>query len=652
MCGVTGLWMPAGGLDVEGTVGAMADTLVHRGPDDAGTWLEPSTGLALGHRRLSILDLSPEGHQPKVSESGRFVIAFNGEIYNFRQLREQLSGLGHQFRGHSDTEVLLAALEEWDIHGTLPRLNGMFAFATWDSARYTLHLARDRLGEKPMFWCLDGGRLALASELRALRRVPWFSGRIDHGALRLFVRHNYVPAPHTIFEGVEKLLPGTVVSFRANDGAVRLHERREYWSLRRAYEAGAAEPYRGNPEDVVDELERLLGDAVALRMVADVPLGAFLSGGIDSSTIVAIMQRNADQPIRTFSIGVHDPRMDEAVHAARIAAHLGTRHTELYVDAVEALEVARRLPTMFDEPFADSSQIPTFLVSRLARRDVTVALSGDGGDELFGGYSRYEYARALWGRLGRVPQPLRGLVGRGLKRLPTALLKEPLELLNRALPARWRTQAPADKVRTLGEMLAEPGFRGFYRRLVSHIGDPGSLVPGGREPASPLADADLPNGCSAALTIMQFLDSISYLPDDILTKVDRTTMAVSLEGRIPLLDHRIVEFAASLPPSLLLRDGRGKWPLRQVLQRSVPVELFDRPKSGFGIPIDAWLKADLREWAEDLLSEPALRSSGLFDVAAVRSLWDDNLSGRRPAHYLLWNIIVFQAWHDDLARHG
>lgn len=646
MCGITGFWQPSGADEdtLRARAQIMARQIEHRGPDDAAEWVDAAAGLALGFRRLAIVDLSPEGRQPMVSESGRFVIMFNGEVYNFAALRCDLESTGHRFRGHSDTEVMLAAIEEWGLTAAVQRFVGMFAFALWDRAERALHLVRDRLGIKPLYYGWMGETLLFGSELKALRAHPEFRAEIDRGALALYMRHNYVPAPYSIFLGVRKLLPGTVLTLRGHGD--RESTPLPYWSVRDVAEAGARRPFSGSESEAIRDLDALLRDAVALRMVADVPLGAFLSGGVDSSTVVALMQAQSERPVKTFSIGFHEAEYNEAVQAASVARHLGTDHTELYVTSAQARDVIPQLPTMYDEPFADSSQIPTYLVSALAREHVTVSLSGDGGDELFGGYNRYFWGRAIWRRIGRVPAPMRGVAARTLLAVSPDAWNRHYELVKPLLPTRLRQQQPGDKLHKLAEILAVCSPEEMYNGLVSHWKHPADLVRGGREHGTALTDrsrwATLPDFTQR----MMYLDSVSYLPDDILAKVDRASMAVSLEARVPLLDHRVVEFASRIPLGMKIRNGQGKWLLRQVLYQYVPAELIERPKMGFGVPIDSWLRGPLREWAEELLDERRLGQEGYFNPAPIRAKWTEHLAGTRNWQYHLWDVLQFQAWLD------
>ncbi len=595
----------------------MANALQHRGPDDSGAWADAGAGVAFGFRRLAILDLSPAGHQPMASASRRYVIAFNGEVYNFREMRVELEGAGRSFSGHSDTEVILAAVEAWGLEAALRRFIGMFAIALWDRRERRLTLVRDRLGIKPLYYGWSGGALLWGSELKALRAYPGFCGEIDRGALCLHLRHSNIPAPHSIYRNIFKLPPGCFLTFDWPNPQPGAREPVAYWSARRVTEEGAADLFPGDEAEAADRLESLLREAVRLRMIADVPLGAFLSGGIDSSTVVAMMQSQSARPVKTFSIGFPEAGYDEAPYARAVAARLGTEHHELYVTPREALEVIPRLPEIFDEPFSDSSQIPTYLVSRLTRGEVTVALSGDGGDELFCGYGRYASAVSIWRVLGRIPLPLRRAAG--------ALL-------------------PGRRGKIRRGILGTPTAEALYRRLISHWKDPAALVPGAVEPSTAAARLGETPGALAFPRHMMLADLLCYLPDDILTKVDRASMAVGLEARVPLLDHRVVEFAARLPLSMKMRGGRGKWILRQVLGRYLPQELTERPKKGFGVPMGQWLRGPLRDWAGDLLSGERLRREGYFDPAPIRRMWADHLSGAGDSNYYLWDVLMFQAW--------
>lgn len=645
MCGLAG-FVGAGRDSAEEVGRRMADTLFSRGPDDAGVWRAPAAGagveVVLCHRRLSILDLSPAGHQPMASASGRYVIAFNGEIYNHLELRAALNGVA--WRGHADTETILAAVEAWGIETTLQRLVGMFALALWDRSRCELTLARDRLGEKPLYYGWQRGVFLFGSELKALAVHPAWQPTLDRDALALYMRYAYVPMPHTIWQGVRKLLPGSYLTLPAKADSAVLPAPTFYWQAGVA----AAAPRREELDDetAVVELDTLLRQAIAGQMMADVPLGAFLSGGVDSSTIVALMQTQSACPVRTFSIGFDEDGYNEAVYAKAVAEHLCTEHTELYLSAGDAQAVIPRLAEMYDEPFGDSSQIPTHLVAAMARRHVTVCLSGDGGDELFGGYNRYFWGRSIWRRIGPVPGALRSLAGRAIEAFPP----QAWDRLGQALPPRWRQPTLGDRLHKLAGVIGAADADDLYRRLISQHRERGSIVLGGTERAfwaetEAAAFAASPAGDDFTARMM-FHDLVGYLPDDILTKVDRAAMAVSLETRIPLLDHRLVEFAWRLPLHMKLRNGQGKWLLRQVLYRHVPKALIERPKQGFGVPIDNWLRGPLRDWAEALLDESRLRREGYLRPEPIRQRWQEHLSGRRNWQHWLWNVLMFQAWQE------
>jgi len=645
MCGIVGC-ITAHGLhlpELEDIAGRMTAALVHRGPDDEGVWVDTKAGVSLGHRRLAILDLSPFGHQPMVSADGRYVIVYNGEVYNFRGLQRELEDLGHGFRGGSDTEVILAAVVQWGVEAAVQRFVGMFAFGLWDRIDRKLYLVRDRLGIKPLYygWSSDGTFL-FGSELKALRTWPGFDNPVDLEALALFFRHNYIPAPYTIYRHIQKLPQGNILVLKQPNMADREVELTSYWSVEDVWKQGAQAPWRGTDKDAADALVETLGEAVRMRLVADVPVGAFLSGGIDSSTVAALMQASNTKPVRTFTIGFTESKYDEAPKAKAVAKHLGTDHTELYVAPSDAMELVPEIPTLWDEPFADSSQIPTCLVSRMTRDYVTVALSGDGGDELFSGYTRYPETLRLWKIANKVPRPIRRAAASTLHMLSPDIL----DIIGRPLrPMFRRLGAPGPTGRVLhrmGELLSAYKFQAFYGWANSHQLPPGGLVPGRDGLAPAFIESSIPTKdlCSA----MSLLDLITYLPDDILTKVDRASMAVGLEARVPVLDHRVVALAARLPSDLKARNGKRKWLLRQVLYRYVPRELIERPKMGFGAPIGQWLQGPLCGWAENLLAEDRLRREGYLIPKAVRCLWTEHLGGRCNHQYVLWNILMFQAW--------
>ena len=626
MCGIVGL---AGRFEHKETLLAQScSRIAHRGPDSHGFWEDTGNGVAFGHVRLAIQDLSAQGHQPMASADQRFMLVFNGEIYNHPQLRLALEqdGYAHAWRGHSDTETILAGLMVWGMQETLRRMVGMFAIAVWDRQTRQLMLARDRFGEKPLYYGYAPDGLMFASELKALMPLPGFDTQLNRDAIALLLRHNYIPAPYTVFTQMRKLLPGTWISLSAEQiDAASWPEPQSYWS---ALEVARTQPRRQfeRDDDAVDELDRVLRQAIRGQLLSDVPLGAFLSGGIDSSLIASLTREEAAGKLKTFSIGFTEPEYNEAEYAAEVARHLGTDHTELYVSAQDSLDLIPSLPQMYDEPFADSSQIPTALVMRMARQQVTVALSGDAGDELFGGYSRYKRVQQWWGKRERVP----------------AVLKAPLRA-GAGLAAGLLSGPRAEKFGKLQQVLGADNMVAFYRQFVSYWQDPASVVIGASEPATAFSQAPL----DSLLDTMMAIDTVSYLPDDILVKVDRAAMAVSLETRVPLLDHRVYEFAWSLQEKYKLRDGQSKWILRQLLYRHVPPAMLDRPKKGFSVPMGQWLRGPLRQWGEQLLALPRLQAQGLLDAQRVRDIWTQHQSGQVDNSARLWGILMLQAWLDE-----
>lgn len=653
MCGIAGFYATKPVPGATEVLRRMNDTLAHRGPDAQGQWLDAAQGVALAHRRLAIVDLTEEGRQPMRSASGRYIIVFNGEIYNFLRIRADLEKLGHQFRGHSDTEVMLAAVEEWGLEPSLQRFIGMFAFALWDSVQAELTLVRDRLGKKPLYYSLTNGTLVFGSEIKALRAFPGFDASIDRQALTLFLRFNYVPAPRTIHAAVSKLEAAHLVRF-----AVRVHsvvelERRCFWNAAEVQSAASADPLLASPDEVTSQLDELLRDAVRLRMIADVPLGAFLSGGIDSSLIVALMQTLSSRPVRTFTIGFNEDKYNEAHYARAVARHLGTDHTEVYLTAKETLAVIPRLPLMYDEPFADASQIPTALVCTMARQHVTVALSGDGGDEAFGGYSRYAQARDICSRSSRAPAWLLRTLSQGMSRVPAPAWEAVAALARPIASGKLRADGFSYRILRLADRLRCATPQHLYRHLMSYWLAPMKLVVDGREPDTALGDARKKEDLDQFVDQMMLLDTLTYLPDDILVKVDRASMAVALEVRAPLLDHRVLEFAWRVPLALKLHDGRGKIVLRKLLSRYLPEELFERPKTGFAVPIYQWLRGPLRDWAESLLDARRLEREGYLRSKPIRKVWETLLAGQSEWVYggeLLWSVLMFQGWLEHLQR--
>lgn len=648
MCGFTGV-LSAGCLGDAGQITAilqkMAASIANRGPDFGSQWFDIEAGIGLAHRRLAIVDLSDAGAQPMLSSSGRFVIAFNGEIYNHSALRTEIDSgcVGRAWRGHSDTETLLAGIETWGLSATLSKCIGMFALALWDREFQRLYLARDRMGEKPLYYGWQGEDFLFGSELKAIKAYPKFNGEIDRDAIALFIRYSYIPAPFSIYKGVRKLPPGCILQIQAGE-ASKQEVAQPYWSLVETVLAGKVTPFRGEMQEAVDELEKLLKESVRGQMMADVPLGAFLSGGVDSSTIVALMQAESSRPVKTFTVGFHETGYNEALHAQAVARYLGTEHTELYVTQAQAQEVIPQLPTLYDEPFADISQIPNFLISKLARQQVTVSLSGDGGDELFGGYLRYARSRRTWDFLEKTPPLMRNRIAKAMQMVPVSAWNFFSAPIKPFLSAR--NHSVGDVAHKLAAILTSKNEMELYKHFMMHWVYAEAVVIGA---------GTLPENYYTASTgwgdqileyseSMMLADSLTYLPDDILVKVDRAAMGVSLETRVPLLDHRIVEFAWSLPLDYKIYNGVTKWPLRKVLDRYVPNELIDRPKMGFSVPIGDWLRGDLRFWAEELLDENRLRKEGFFDPKPIRQKWLEHLSEQRNWQYQLWNILMFQAW--------
>lgn len=647
MCGLVGFWdfkANTSKTELLAIGQKMGKAISHRGPDSEGAWCDETLGLSFSHLRLAIVDLSEAGHQPMVSRSGGSVIVYNGEIYNAPELRETLSLEGCRFRGHSDTEVILEACERWGVIATCQKLIGMFAFAFWDKQTQQLFLARDRLGIKPMYWGFNQGILFFGSQLKSFKGHPHFKPEIDKEALTAYFRFNYVPTPLSIFENIQKLSPGSILSI---DRTQKTHEFR-FWDLQDVITRAKENRLKASSSDgaLVEECDVLLRDAVKRRMVADVPLGAFLSGGIDSSTVVALMQAQSDRPIKTFTIGFHEAGYDEAKHAAAVAKHLGTEHHELYLASSEAQAIIPDIPNWCDEPFADVSQIPTYLVSQLARQQVTVSLSGDGGDELFAGYNRYFLGQKLWPLMKILPCWLRSFSAQTIRQLSP----KQWESFSKILPKKFRSPLVGDKIHKLASVLEAFNTQSFYKCLVTFWEKPAHLVLGGNEPVLYPWNFESTFGHSNEFVeSMQMMDTLTYLPDDILTKVDRASMAVSLEARVPLLDHRVVEFAYGLPMDVKIRNGQGKWLLRQVLNKYVPNRLIDRPKMGFGVPIDQWLRGPLREWAENLLSLQRLESEGILNPEPIRQRWREHLSGQRNWQYSLWGVLMFQAWQERWA---
>ena len=658
MCGIAGAFGPKHSQNLAQVVQAMAASLTHRGPDDDGIWIDEDARIALGHRRLSILDLSVEGHQPMLSKDGRYVIAFNGEVYNHQAIRKELEGVeAIHWRGHSDTEVMLEAISIWGIENALVKFVGMFSIALWDRAKRRLHLIRDRMGEKPLYygWCNDA--FVFGSELKALKKFPGFSNEIDRQALMLYLRHMYVPAPFTIYHRIHKLQPGCMLSLDLNETcnfpdavipniglSVRSFQLNQWWSLHETVESGQKSLVTGE-EEALELLEYRLRESIRLQSLADVPLGAFLSGGIDSSLIAALMQSETNSQIRTFTIGFREKQYNEADFASAVAKHLETKHIELYVSAADALAVVQSLPCLYDEPFADPSQIPTFLLCTKAREYMTVALSGDAGDELFGGYNRYFWVRKIWSKLSLLPLATRRLFSKVLFSVSPRHWDKVYSIISPLLPSSSHLSLAGQKLHNLAERLVtiENEDELFYS-LVSEWKSPEEIVIGASEPETIFERKNCWPDLPEVEHRMMYLDAMTYLPDDIMVKVDRAAMGTSLETREPFLDHRIVELAWRIPLSMKLRNGQGKWLLRQIIYKYVPKELIERPKQGFGIPLGDWLRGPLREWAESLLSEERLRKEGYFYPAPILAKWREHLSTTRNWEHSLWAVLMFQAW--------
>jgi len=647
MCGIVGFWQRGrsyGVDDMHQIVDQMAKALVHRGPDNRGCWVEEEMGLAFGHMRLSILDISEQGHQPMESHNGRYVIVYNGEIYNFLELRDDLEKRGCRFKGTSDTEVILAAIEEWSLEKAVQSFDGMFSFAVWDKEKKSLHLCRDRIGEKPLYYGWHNNIFFFSSELKALHRHPLFSPDIDLDALNLYVRLNYIPAPFTIYQSIQKLEPGTIFSL----SWPRFHTKMiPYWSAYDVVNESLKNQIGSSEDEVIEHLDDILRRSVKSRLVSDVPVGAFLSGGIDSSTIVALMQAQSSIPVKTFTVGFFEEDYNEADYAKKVASHLGTDHTEIFVTEKEAMDVIPRLPQLFDEPFSDSSQIPTFLISQLARSEVSVSLSGDGGDEIFGGYNRHIWNHSYWDKIVRWPISVRRFISKTGQILPISILDNIYKKLEFLIPRELRISYPGDKIhKFLSVLILENSFQ-LYERLINETSGI-NLFQFERSNSSLMKNKlDVWSHFSNSTDAMMYLDLITYLPDDILVKVDRASMGVSLESRAPFLDHKVVELAWKIPREMKIRNGQGKWILRKLLYNYVPEDLFDRPKTGFGVPIEKWLKTSLRGWAESLLEGSKMLSDGFFNPNIVRGMWNEHLNGTRNRQHVMWNILMFQAWFEN-----
>lgn len=627
-------------------LGSMLDAIRHRGPDDSGIWQDQDFGIAMGHRRLSILDLSPLGHQPMKSKCGRYQVVFNGEIYNFTDMRTELESIGERFLGGSDTEVMLAGFSCWGISATVPKMTGMFAIAVWDDLEKRLILIRDRFAEKPLYYGWVGNHFLFSSELKSLRKHPKWTGSIDRNSLSLFLTYNYVPSPYSIHEGISKLSPGSMLTIQArkpSEEELPPTQETPYWSVNGAANTARANPFRGSDEEALNAFDALIRKTVKRQMVSDVPLGAFLSGGIDSSLIVAAMQKESPKPVKTFTIGFQEKDFDEAPDARMVARHLGTEHTELYATPKQALEIIPLLPQIYDEPFSDPSGIPTYLVCSLTKKYVTVCLSGDGGDELMGGYNRYFWTEKIWNQIRNVPRPLRSLAAHFVGTPMFAKIAD----LGSAVAGSSRkgsVRLVADKIGKLSEVITSPSKYELFQRLISQWKNTEEILVKGMNPSTLISQPPFDTSGANFIETMMLIDSMTYLPDDIMVKVDRAAMAVSLETRAPYLDHNLFEFAWTLPLDLKVRGNTGKWLLRQALYKYVPKELVDRPKMGFGVPIGDWLRGPLKEWAAELLDANRIKREGFLHSGPITRKWEEHLSGRRNWQYYLWNILMFQAW--------
>lgn len=646
MCGITGVFTSNNFTEYQSALHQMTDVIVHRGPDAQGHWADPDAGVGLGHRRLSILDLSEAGAQPMFSASGRYVIVFNGELYNHNTLRDELEKIkaAPQWRGHSDTETLLAAVEVWGLEQTLRKSTGMFAIALWDKQDQKLLLARDRAGEKPLYYGIHQGALLFGSELKSIKKSPGFKGEIDKNVLSLYFQYNAVPEPYCIYKGFYKLKPGSILEITHKDiKSNQLPTPVTYWSLAEAATRGLKDPFKGSDAEAVNHLEKLIGESIREQSIADVPLGAFLSGGIDSSTVVAMMQAQSSGTVKTFTIGFDVAAYNEAEHAKKVAAHLGTEHHEMYVTSQQALDVIPKLPHIYCEPFSDSSQVPTFLVSQLAKQHVTVSLSGDAADELFGGYGRYQLSQGMWGKISSVPAPLRKMAYSLIHSLSTSQWDTLLNTVRFALPGDLKNFASGHRAHKFAGLLKLNTIGELYQQLVTHWPGDGIVLDGRPLPVIYTDESMVPEGLDQTASLM-FKDILGYMCTDILVKVDRAGMANSLETRVPFLAPNVIEFSQQLPMKYKIRDGQAKWILRQILYKYVPKTIIERPKMGFGIPVKEWLRGPLKEWGEELLNEKTLTEQGLLNVPIIRQRWKEHIDGTRDWAYLLWDVLMFQAW--------